>query len=90
MTRSNEHWSEWIDHDGGGCPIWPGYVVEVDVSPNAVIATDQGEKDRHAFMVTAANEAWPGWEDVSRFRIRWPRSMQILYGILDDVREGAR
>lgn len=97
----NEDWGPWIEHDGNGCPLAIGTVVEAEegLLPNKVhVHTRIG-------MVTETSKT-PGnppdfynvwhWNEISpedygqnllvlRYRIRKPRGMAMLDKVLADL-----
>ena len=60
MTQ--EHWSDWIDHDGSGCPVPVGTVMEVDVIVDHTgDKYTKGQRFTRMCVLTerhAANHAW--------------------------------
>jgi hypothetical protein len=78
MTQQDE-WSDWIRHDGKGCPC-RGHWVDTHWSDNEFL---EG---------VAGSNSGDGWDwqkepllHVIRYRIRKPRGMAILEALLQDM-----
>lgn len=82
-------WSNWIEHDGKGCP--PGVIGRFI---HAV-----GTQAECEFRCLPGDEKWKGWywsyrgrpcgdgvwDPVIRYRIRRPRGMEVLDSILTEI-----
>lgn len=91
MTRQDTEWGPWIEHDGKGIPVPVGVVVHAVGS----LGTDIIEVSRfsNSDVPLGATTAWHWalWEPhlfeeheyVIRYRIRKPRGLIILEGILE-------
>lgn len=88
----NAEWGEWQEHDGKGCPC-NGMCVEV-------IKRDGSGKGgtirSRSVMTDSSNSAWvwdesrPDWlrlTEIIRYRIRKPRGLTILEGLLENLPE---
>jgi len=92
MTNTNNEpeWGPWIEHDGLGCPCVGQYVhVLLDT-----IGMDEltGDCSDESWGIAGDNggESWDwsngNWcAEIIRYRIRKPKGMQILQGLLRDV-----
>ena len=88
----SEEWGPWVDHDGRGIPpgIVEGLYICVDLKFQA-----SGRMTRCEGRVTRAAIApvWWVWGasegDVIRYRIRKPRGLTVLEGLLENLPEGA-
>ncbi len=81
----NEEWGPWIRHDGRGCPVPSGTVVEVVC------------EDRFGFTMRAvtrvAGGAYSSWnwehfpelKKIIRYRQKKPKGLQILEGVLKSI-----
>lgn len=82
---SGEEWGPWIDHDGKGCPC-VGMMVHV------VLVNQFGfEKEMIVIAGSMGGESWewvnaPKYKRIIRYRIRKPKGMAILEGILRDIK----
>ncbi|WP_243612946.1 hypothetical protein [Shimia aestuarii] len=93
MVARDEEWGPWIEHDGRGIPVPVGTVVNVLGSHGSDIMDII--RDTNADIPSGATTAWhwsfwPAiylrkYEHVTRYRIRKPRGMQILEGLLEQI-----
>jgi hypothetical protein len=74
-------WSQWFRHDGKGCPVPRGVVVNVDVWPHYIDEVGQF----HTFKVTRSNQKWPGWSERIRYRVRRPLVSEWLAETTSDL-----
>jgi hypothetical protein len=92
MTDTPEEWGPWIEHDGKCCPVKDGDYVEVTkhVGRWGNIETEEG--------VIRSDTPRGSWLQVhltygpciQRYRIRKPRGLTILEGLLEDLPERER
>lgn len=92
-----EEWGPWIGHDGKGCPCVGEYVHVVILSIQGVDPVSGGWSGPYkeinpweAVGVAEEDAAWrweSGWHPVDRYRIRKPKGMSVLEGILKDVED---
>lgn len=80
-----EEWGPWIEHDGKGCPC-VGMMVEV------VRRYISGDEDAAIGIAYLPAQSWdwgnaPKWARILRYRIRKPKGMSVLEGILKDVED---
>lgn len=84
-----DQFGPWIDHDGTGRPVPKGTVVEIEAE------NITGLVKRHEAVANGdAGTAWD-WGSVSldqpwrviRYRIKKPRGLVILEGLLSDLPE---
>jgi hypothetical protein len=94
----SEEWGPWIEHDGKGCPCRGEYVQATDrggVTAEFVAGTQMCKGREpvfcHAWRQYLPN-AWtwgsmPGREqyEIIRYRIRKPRGLTILEGLLEKL-----
>ncbi len=94
---SDSEWGPWVDHDGKGCPVI-GRLVQVRLSGySSVIEIVAGDEARAAGVCvnTSPDSAWEGerWQTrfrhgfVLKYRVKKPRGMKILEGILAGVKD---
>jgi hypothetical protein len=89
-----EEWGPWIEHDGQGCPC-VGMVVHVvcrSGEQKVVIAGEQCAKA--GVSVNGIESAWVysphsifSRHEIIRYRIRKPKGLTILEGLLEDLPE---
>lgn len=83
VSENGEHWGPWIVHDGKGCPVQTGAIVEIVC------------QDRFGFamrlVTTVAGGTYSSWDwryypelkKIIRYREKKPRGLQMLE---DEVR----
>ena len=91
----SEEWGPWIDHDGRGCPC-VGMLVE-GVFLNAMALRDDPsfivgvQEDREIFIAGSDGGGswdwsnWPHYSKIIRYRIRKPKGLTILEGLLENL-----
>jgi len=90
-------WGPWIEHDGNGCPVPLGTIL------NVITEHRRGQYREGVVMVERRDLPafdWSNWQSrsshkmlwsrVIRYRIRKPRGMQVLEGILRDTNAPVR
>lgn len=84
----NEEWGPWIEHDGKGCPCVGMYVHRIFATPGRD-TIDGAVKSEKIGLVTNPNSGcwhWtPGFASVIRYRVRKPRGLTILEGLIADL-----
>lgn len=89
-----DEWSEWVEHDGSGCPCIGEYVqLEYDVEVDATMWRGPSDAIIHGKRVEVIVRRGPlnswnwriGWARVIRYRIRKPKGLTILTNILREV-----
>ncbi len=75
MTDELE-WGPWIEHDDNGIPVHPATIVIVDLSGD-ILSPMRADEIGWCF---------PG-DPVTRYRIRKPRGLTILEGLLENLPE---
>jgi hypothetical protein len=85
----SEEWGPWIEHDGKGCPCG-GSFVEFEAG-----IWDRREVRMRGFIACVSGKA--GWKagdykskktyEVIRYRIRKPKGLTILEGLLTNLPE---
>jgi hypothetical protein len=84
----SEEWGPWIEHDGKGFPLARGQVAHLiyrsgDEEITIVGLFRGGEPD-----VVGSSWHWgAGWDEIIRYRIRKPRGLTILEGLLENLPE---
>lgn len=85
-----EEWGPWVDHDGSGCPVAIGTVVEV-------VCEDRFGYLMHVVATARAghHSSWdwrhyPRLKRILRYRVKKPRGMVVLEAMLNDVRTPER
>jgi hypothetical protein len=75
----NDEWGPWIEHDGSDkCPFQPGMFVQtVDIKAKY-------ERCWTGFIFPEFLRLF-GWNFVIRYRIRKPRGLTILEGLLENL-----
>ena len=88
---SKEEWGPWIDYDGAGCP---SYAVGLYVQAKCAEPWDHGQIRDIVEGVVSGRNAQSSWHwgingctDVIVYRIRKPRGMVILEGLLENLPE---
>lgn len=78
-------WGPWIEHDGKGCPCLGQYVHAVhDTGYEFMgIAGSQGSRRARSWVWPSV----PRFTRVLRYRIRKPRGLTILEGLLENLPE---
>lgn len=90
MSNDEHHkWGPWIDHDGKGCPVPKGTVCQVVwVDGDYIIEPIKG-----SFAWWWASLDRDGWSNgfipITRYRIRKPRGMKMLEGLLQNLHQDA-
>lgn len=83
MTAPEESWTDWIAHDGTGCPVLAGQYIEVVGSRGGT----EGIMRRPGFSSgwDRTGMACPvvGW--VHRYRIRKPRALVELIALVETL-----
>jgi hypothetical protein len=85
----NDEWGPWIDHDGRGCPVPRGTWVEGEDVCGHI---EQWAAMMHKKPLGLPGDAW-SWrfrrrvrlDDIIRYRIRKPRGLTILEGLLENL-----
>jgi hypothetical protein len=84
----SDEWSDWILHDGKGCPC-VGMMVQV-----TAIANRLGDEKTHPAKIAKGGPSWlwaetglpPNvWQWIIRYRIRKPRGLTILENLIADL-----
>lgn len=89
MGKSEQEWGPWIRHDGLGCPVKTGVVVEV------VYEDAFGYRANSITTVTGGGYSSWNWEHfpelkrILRYRERRPKGLQLLDDILAELDEDA-
>ena len=85
-------WSDWIEHDGRGCPV-EGFLTQMEVRGIGIAEGIAGSQCR-AFGVdpnTSRLSAWvwdsPDFSDIIRYRYRKPSGLVLLEQIAANPRE---
>ncbi len=90
-----EEWGPWIEHDGQGCPC-VGMVVHVVCRSGEQAVVIAGEQCAKAGVsVNGIESAWVyspykilfSRNEIIRYRIRKPKGLTILEGLLEDLPE---
>lgn len=84
----SEEWGPWIEHDGKGCPIVGMFVHRVYARPGRDVKDGVVKSEKIGFVRNSGSCSWnwvPGFAPVVRYRIRKPRGLTILEGILADL-----
>lgn len=87
----SDEWGPWIEHDGRGCPVPTGTVVQGVGRDGSVEVWAAGMVAIHP---NGLRDGW-SWRgshfehplDVMRYRIRKPRGLLILESLLADLPE---
>lgn len=88
----SDEWGPWVEHDGTGCPCI-GFYVHVSrlAAPDKEVIAG-AECIRNGVDPNSILSAWV-WEeltrpnDVMRYRVRKPRGLTILEGLLENLPE---
>lgn len=83
---SGAEWGPWIEHDGKGCPCRGQFVHMVYAEPGITVGT--GEWGDEEFGIAESDGSWLWRFDyvpIIRYRIRKPRGLTVLEGILREV-----
>jgi hypothetical protein len=90
MNNDESEYGPWIEHDGLGCPCVGSFV-------HAVGYCDIDDKSHEVWGIAEDNggESWdwsnaPEYIRVILYRIRKPKGMQVLQGLLRDVEDGPK
>ena len=88
----DDEWGPWIEHDGLGCPVTGCLVqVELDDEPDFLIPMVTMIGPRALEYIPRAgdlNHSWfwrDGWVWVMRYRVRKPRGLTVLEGLLENL-----
>ena len=81
---SDAEWGPWIEHDGKGCPVPVGTMIEMEA------ASPSGVRERAIVVVrNAAQRLWvnPNAHGfcIICYRIRKPRGLTILENLITDL-----
>jgi hypothetical protein len=82
QRQNGEEWGPWISHDGSGCPLRSGTIVEV------VFQDGFGFSMRDIATVSGGSYSSWNWEHfpelkkIIRYREKKPKGMQMLEGCL--------
>jgi len=83
--KSGEEWGPWIVHDGKGCPVRQGLVVEVvSVDGFGFAMRSQGQVSGEC----PSSWDWryyPQMRKIIRYRERRPKGLQVLLEILQST-----
>lgn len=80
-----EEWGPWVVHDGTGCPLASGTIVEVRYQDAF------GYKSNVVTTVTGGAfsswnwEHYPELKKIVRYREKKPRGMSLLQGLLESL-----
>lgn len=88
-------WGHWIEHDGKGCPVAVGTVVEATFENLAGEVGDEvvtvGAKGGFSWDWSYFGKPpYPGAkyaERIIRYRLRKPRGLTVLEGLLENLPE---
>ena len=91
-----EQWGPWIEHDGKGCPVY-GMSVEAQIYGEENRHSNRiGRKtDFQTLDSSSKVSAWVWFFDapthgkVTRYRIRKPRGLTMLEGLIADLPQPA-
>lgn len=89
MTDEPE-WGPWIEHAPGPCPLRVGEYVQITTCDRHLKeVTQQGRVTQKVIEAGAWLEPGPygRWVQVVRYRIRKPRGLTILEGLLENLPE---
>ena len=92
----SEEWWPWVKHDGKGCPVENGVIVQIEWWTDGLkewgIYTIGSTYTRESW--NKADEAYLQLKDMGifncgiiRYRIRKPKGLQILEALLQDLPE---
>ena len=97
MTGGNE-WTEWISHNGKGCPVPVGTWVMTETNFDGVVVCiagmtriGQSGYRAHGAENTEGLSSWvwleegPGYFGVIRYRIRKPRALTQLRDMVENL-----
>lgn len=84
-----EEWGKWIEHDGRGCKPYPAGTyacIQFGFPWGGVV----GEEEGISFGPAGRAEGWhtndyPEYWVVLRYRIRKPRGLAVLKGLIADL-----
>jgi hypothetical protein len=82
----SEEWSEWFLHDGRGCPCVGGFVHTISERETGRFF------ERRLIAAQNGGKSWdwsnyPKYTRVIRYRIRKPKGLTILEGLLENLPE---
>ena len=80
-----EEWGPWVQHDGGGCPVAAGTVVEV-VSEDrfGYLLNIVGQTDGDSYS-SWDWQHFPELKKIIRYREKKPKGLQILQEVLNEL-----
>lgn len=95
----SDEWGPWIEHDGKGCPCRGQIAHVVLKNANGVLMHGTDRRGRYVApgewvgLVSPPDHggSWTwgnGYNPVLRYRIRKPRGLTILEGLLENLPEG--
>jgi hypothetical protein len=87
-----DEWGPWIEHDGKGCPCVGQWVQAIVATPQAArFEVSHGRFDGPIWEGRATGiDGWNGPTEgfeIIRYRIRKPRGLTILEGLLENLPE---
>ena len=87
-----DEWGPWIEHDGTGCPVSKGTWVEGEFDATSCVGTligpVSGDSPCWLWVRTASGFPVcfvPRHDAIVRYRVRKPRSLTILEGLLENL-----
>lgn len=99
-----EHWSDWIEHDGKGCPYPVGTVIHAILlhpvpkwpDANWVYALDKKGGGGSWWYKSLVRKDWSDSPNILgaksvpiiRYRVKKPKGLTMLEGILNKVGQG--
>lgn len=85
MAENGEAWGPWVVHDGRGCPVAAGTIVEV-------VCRDGFGFDQRVMGCASGGEesSWdwshyPRLKKIIRYRVKRPRGMAMLIEAMDTL-----
>lgn len=82
----SEEWGPWIEHDGKGCPC-VGQVVHLVLEDRFGCQAEFTGTPRSRTLRSWDWSYFPTFRRVIRYRIRKPRGLTILEGLLENLPE---
>lgn len=81
-----KEWTDWIQHDGMGCPV-KGRLVQVEFESGEIVEGIAGEMFDGLESILGSSWHWALfdtdlWEPILTYRVHKPKAMGILQGIL--------
>lgn len=83
----SEEWSEWFLHDGRGCPGIAGLVLECIVRRGYDLPPATGIECEQSYSAPWLWAIIPCQYQIIRYRIRKPKGLTILVGLLENLPE---